>query len=138
MLAAVFRLGAKTKTMIEIRIDNEKLVKMINDNTVTVAFRGLTMFNHKVVNARKLLETIHEVADCDKETFIDYVNISNNPITYMDREKYKEIPEIKAIFHNIESQGTFRIAGHEALGNDPYIEIKKLVPVISGLSANGS
>lgn len=123
--------------MIEIKIDHEKLVQKINENTVTVSFKGFKPFIYNVVNARKLLETIHEVADCDEETFIDYVNNgfkpSKSPFKTLKEDKYKQIPEINVIFENIKMTGTFLVKGQKALGKDPYIEISAIKNIITGL-----
>ncbi len=119
--------------MIEIKIDTEKLVRIINEHSVEVSHYGFTGFKMKVINAKKLFDVLHEVADCDKETFIDFVNTSNNPKTWMDREKYKRNSMIDALFLNIESQGMFSIAGFEELGGDdhfiPHIKISELIPL---------
>jgi len=93
----------------------DKLKELCNKHTVVVSFNGFTPFSHKVVDANKLLEEIHEVSDISKEEFIKNINNEN----FM-------APEIESIFRNIKSQGTFLIAGHETLGNHSYIEHKSI------------
>lgn len=96
-------------------IDIEKLKQLCNEFTVEVNFNGFTPFKHKVIDADKLLVRIHEVADIPKEKFIENIN---KGIFMCD--------EIMSIFNNIKSQGTFKLAGHEALGNHSYIECNKI------------
>ena len=96
-------------------VDINKLKELCNKFTVEVSFNGIQGFNHKVIDVNKLLEEIHEVSDISKEEFIKNINKKN----FMSNE-------IESIFKNIKSQGMFRIAGHEALGNNSYIECKSL------------
>lgn len=93
----------------------EKLKKLCREFTVSVNFNGFHIFQHKVIDANKLLERIHEVSSLTKEEFIQNINSGN----FMSKE-------IEDIFKNIKSQGPFLLAGHEALGNHHYIECKSL------------
>lgn len=93
----------------------ELLKSLCNKYTVTVSFNGFTPFTHNVIDADLLLAEIHSVSDLKKEEFIDNINKGE----YM-------CEEIKSIFHNIKSQGTFLISGHDALKNHSYIECKSL------------
>ncbi len=118
--------------MKEIAINVDKLVQLITKYTVTISFNGFTPFTQKVVNARKLFDELHSIADCDKETFIDFVNTCNNPKTWEDRKKYKRNDMIDVLFNNVEFQGKFKMTGCEAIGSDPYIshlKIKKTIPI---------
>ncbi len=108
--------------MTEVKINTNKLVELINKYSVEVSFNGFMPFTHKVVNANKLLNDIHESADCTKEEFITLINTGG----------YKYNPMINVIFTNIQHQGKFKLAGHEALGSDSYIEhkaIKDIIPI---------
>lgn len=100
-----------TKTMINI----QKLKDLCKEFTVVVSFNGLMPFTHKVIDANKLLERIHECSNLSKEEFVN--NINNG--IFMSKE-------LEDIFRNIQSQGMFLLAGHEALGNHSYIECKSL------------
>jgi len=104
--------------MIEIAINKKKVLKLINDNTITVSHYGFDYFKVKTINARKLLEVIHEAAKCDKKTFVDYVNTnSQNP----NQTTYVKIPMIDAIFANIKHIGAFKLIGYDELGSDTHI-----------------
>jgi heme oxygenase len=94
------------------------LKELCNKFTVEVSFNGFQPFTHKVIDANKLLENIHEVVsdEVSKEDFIKNINSGN----FMTKE-------IEDIFRNIKSQGTFKIHGHEKLGNHSYIECEKLI-----------
>ena len=96
-------------------MDLNKLIELCNKFTVEVSFNGFILFGHKVIDANKLLERIHEVSDLPKEEFIKNINEGN----FMT-------DELNDIFHNIKSQGMFVIHGHEALKNHSYIECKSL------------
>jgi hypothetical protein len=111
--------------MIEIKIDNDKLVCLIKKHTVKVPL--IACYEHYVCNAKKLFEEIHTVADCDKETFVDFVNSLNSKI-WKEREKYKEDKRISAIFKNIQFVGKFDIIGHREAGlnSDPFITLRSI------------
>ena len=108
--------------MSEIKFDLDKLRGLIKKHTVTLTFNGFAPYQHEVVNAKKLFEELHEIADCDKDTFVAYVNEVNKKAKSSDG--YELI--IKNLFGNIKHQGVFKTLGHEALGTDPYIEVKDL------------
>jgi hypothetical protein len=116
--------------MKEIVIDTDRLVALIKKHTVSISFNGFIGFKHDVVNARKLLDEIHDVADCDKDVLVDYTKCRYHSDKWMDKEKYKPNAMIDILFNNIERQGVFLVAGCEDLGNDPYIEIKRIKDVI--------
>ena len=97
-------------------INVEKLKEMINSLKVEVSHYGFDPFLLQIVSANKLLDKIHEVADCEKDEFIKYINSG----------KYKENEYLKSIFSNIKSQGTFLIKGFEQIGTDSYIECRQL------------
>jgi hypothetical protein len=105
-----------------INLDLDKLRELIKKHTVTVSFNGFAPYQHDVVNAKKLFEELHEIVDCDKDTFVAYVNEVNKKAKASDG--YELI--IKTLFGNIKHQGVFKTLGHEALGTDPYIEVKDL------------
>lgn len=96
-------------------IDINKLKELCNKYTVEVPFNGFSIFEHKVIDANKLLEEIHTTSNIDKDKFIENINSKN----FMS-------DEIRDIFYNIKSQGPFLLKGHEALGNHSYIECSKL------------
>jgi len=96
-------------------INLEKLKSLCNEFAVEVSFNGVQLFTHKVIDANKLLEKIHECSDLPKEDFVKNINSG----FFMSKE-------LEDIFNYIKSQGMFRIAGHEALGNHSYIECKSL------------
>ena len=109
--------------MEQIVVNENKLKELIKKYTVEVSFNGFASYNHNVVNARLLLEDLHLITDTDKQEFIKFVNWNNRP-TFPTEYKKNEL--LRFIFDSIKSQGVFKIAGHEALGSDPYIEIKTL------------
>jgi len=92
-----------------------KLKELCNEFTVSVSFNGIQVFSHNVIDANKLLDRIHEVSDLPKEEFVANINKG----LFMSTE-------LEYLFKNIKSQGTFKIAGHEALGNHSYIECKNI------------
>lgn len=96
-------------------MDINKLKELCNKYTVEVSFNGIKPFKHKVIDAELLLTDIHLTSNLSKDEFVKYIN-SGNFIT----------PEYKSIFKSIKSQGIFKLAGHEALGNHSYIECKSL------------
>lgn len=96
-------------------INIDKLKDLCKEFTVEVSFNGFQPFTHTVIDANKLLEKIHECSEIDKNEFIK--NINNG--IFMSKE-------LEDIFKNIQSQGVFLLAGHEALGNHSYIECKSL------------
>ena len=108
--------------MADINLDFDKLRELIKKHTVTVTFNGFAPYQHDVVNAKKLFEELHEIADCDKDTFVAFVNEVNKKAK--PTGGYELI--IKTLFSNIRHQGVFKTLGHEALGTDPYIEVKDL------------
>lgn len=93
----------------------DKLKELCELFTVTVAVNGFLIHSHKVIDANKLLERIHEVSDLSKDDFVTSINKGE----FISKE-------IEAIFMNIKSQGTFKLAGHDALGNHSYIECSRL------------
>jgi hypothetical protein len=96
-------------------MDINKLKELCNKYTVEVSFNGFKPFKHKVIDAELLLTDIHLTSNLSKDEFVKYIN-SGDFIT----------PEYKSIFKSIKSQGIFKLAGHEALGNHSYIECKSL------------
>jgi hypothetical protein len=96
-------------------IDINKLKQLCNEFTVEVSFNGFAPIAHKVIDANKLLERIHEISYLPKSTFM--LNINKGDFM---------CSELSDIFHNIKSQGTFKLAGHEDLSNHSYIECSKL------------
>jgi hypothetical protein len=120
----------KLKIMIEIKIDNDKLVCLIKKHTVKIPL--IACYEHYVCNAKKLLEEIHTVADdCEKIVFIDFVNSQQSKI-FREREKYKEDKRIKTLFENIQFVGKFDIVGHREAGldSDPFITLRSISHVI--------
>jgi len=99
-----------------LNIDVEKLKEIITNLTVTVSFNGFVPFTQDVINAKKLLEQIHEIADCTKDEFVQYINSGT----------YKENDILNSVFSNIQYQGMFTILGFDAIGSDPYIVLNKL------------
>jgi hypothetical protein len=93
----------------------DKLKELCNEFTVTVSFNGFYPFTHKVIDANKLFEKIHETSELPKEDFINNINNGN----FMSKE-------IEDIFNNVKHQGKFLIAEHKVLGNHSYIECKSL------------
>lgn len=96
-------------------MNTTKLIELCDKYTVEVSFNGFQTHKHNVINATKLLEEIHLTSDIPKDEFILNINKGN----FMSNE-------LEDIFRNIKTQGTFTIAGHEALGCDAYIECNKL------------
>jgi len=93
----------------------EKLKELCNKYTVEVSFNGLMPFTHKVIDAQKLLEEIDTTSELPKQQFIDNINNKN----FMT-------PEYESIFKSIKTQGVFKVAGHENLSGNAYIERKSL------------
>lgn len=108
-----------------INIDEEKLLFLLNKHTVNLYLLGIKAFSQKIINARTLLEELHEVADCPKETFIDYVNCLSKD-DYESKDKYERHPCIDKLFTNIEWQGMFPSKGYEEIKNDPFIKYTNL------------
>lgn len=83
----------------------------------------------RAINARTLLDEIHLCADCDKDTFISYVNALSAK-DWQTRDMYERIPEIDILFHKIQMPGMFQVKGMEGLGADPYIMHRDIDKVI--------
>ena len=94
----------------------DKLKALCNKYTVEVSFTGFESFPHKVINAEKMLEEIHNTTDIGKSEFIENINKGN----FMTAE-------YESIFKSIKTVGTFQTRGNEALnGAKTYIECKSL------------
>lgn len=103
------------------KIDIVALKDLCKKNYVKIDLLGYGMAPSMVINARTLLEEIHTVADCDKETFIEYMN--SQPKSYTP---HKDTPELGQIFESIEFEGAFKSQGYKPLKGDPFIRLKKL------------
>jgi len=106
-----------------VNIDKEKLTHLIIKYRVNTYIFGLKTFLVPVVNARKLFEELHTVADCSKEDFIAYVDKMNS-----NKLRYDEpvLPEIKILFDKLEFETVFRELGKENLNGDPCIRYDKI------------
>ena len=57
----------------QITYSKDKLIELIKGNTISVPIL-LSAFRENIINARTLLDVLHECVECDKEDFIKYVN----------------------------------------------------------------
>ncbi len=116
----------------QIVIDKNKLIELIKLHTVQVDF--IASYKRNVCNAVKLLKEIHTCADCDKDTFIQYVNAMSSKL-HIERDRFERIAEIDILFRNIQQVGAFVMQGHReaGLGDDPFIvideNIKSVLPI---------
>jgi len=96
-------------------MDLSKLKEMCNKYTVEVSCNGFVGFNHKVIDAEKLLENIHQTSSVEKDEFIKNIN-----------EKNFMSPEYESIFKSIKFKGEFKVKGDEKITGSSYIEHKSL------------
>lgn len=116
--------------MIKINLDIEKLKAAIIKHTVEVPIL-MGPYYEKAINATELFEEIHECVDCDKDTFVRYVNSMPKKDAWAVRNpEFERIVEIDTLFSNVNFPGMFMIHGYEQLKNQPWIMHKDIVKTI--------
>ena len=74
-------------------------------------------------------DMLHTCAECDKDTFVDYVNVRSSK-DWRENQKYERVPAIDVLFDKLQFPGVFQVKGHEVLGSDPYIMHKDIKTVL--------